>query len=44
MSVDVKTSSADGIIFFAGHSEKNDFMAVYLREGKVINLTYNKFK
>lgn len=38
ISVDVKTSSSDGIIFFAHQSDGTDFMAVYLIEGKVILL------
>lgn len=38
VSVDVKTSSTNGVIFFAYHSESTDFVAIYLKEGKVINL------
>lgn len=36
ISVDVKTLSTDGIIFFAHQSDGTDFMAIYLIEGKVI--------
>jgi len=36
ISVDVKTTSADGIIFFAYQTDGTDFMSVYLNEGKVI--------
>lgn len=36
ISVDVKTRSTEGIIFFAYQSDGTDFMAVYLVEGKVI--------
>jgi len=36
ISVEVKTFSTDGIIFFAHQSDETDFMAVYLIEGKVI--------
>lgn len=36
ISVDIKTSSSDGIIFFSYQSDGTDFMAVYLIEGKVI--------
>eukprot|EP00102_Acyrthosiphon_pisum_P016424 XP_008187385.2 PREDICTED: laminin subunit alpha [Acyrthosiphon pisum] len=35
ISVEVKTFSTDGIIFFAHQSDETDFMAVYLIEGKV---------
>uniref|UniRef100_A0A2H8TTK7 Laminin subunit alpha n=2 Tax=Melanaphis sacchari TaxID=742174 RepID=A0A2H8TTK7_9HEMI len=35
ISLDIKTSSTDGVIFFAYQSEGTDFMAVYLNEGKV---------
>lgn len=36
-SVDVKTSSPDGIIYFAQQSDGgSDVMAVYLKEGQVI--------
>lgn len=36
ISVDLKTSSTNGIIFFAYQSDGTDFMAVYLDYGKVI--------
>lgn len=36
MSVDVRTSSPDGIIYFAQQSDGSDVVAVYLKEGRVI--------
>jgi len=36
ISVEVKTFSTDGIIFFAHQSDETDFMAIYLVDGKVI--------
>lgn len=36
MSVDIKTTNADGIIFYTRQLDGNDFMAIYLKEGKVI--------
>jgi len=35
MSVDVKTSGPDGIVYFAQQSDGSDVMAVYLKEGQV---------
>jgi len=40
MSVEIKTSATEGIIFFAQQSGGTDTMAVYLQEGKVITNTY----
>lgn len=37
MSVEVKTTSSYGIIFFANHPNGSDVMAVYLNEGRVMN-------
>lgn len=36
MSVDVKTTATDGIIFFAQQSDGSETMAVYIQKGKVI--------
>lgn len=36
ISVEVKTFSTDGIIFFSYQSDETDFMAIYLVDGKVI--------
>lgn len=36
MSVEVRTSSSDGIIYYAQQLEDTDIMAVYLKERNVI--------
>lgn len=36
MSVEVRTSSSDGIIYYAQQLEGTDIMAVYLKERNVI--------
>ena len=35
LSVDVKTIKADGIIFYVGHSDNDNFVSLYLRESNV---------
>lgn len=44
MSIDVKTTSADGVIFYAHQHDGSDFMAVYLKEGRVIQINITKYK
>jgi len=38
MSVDVKTFSPDGVVYFAQESAGGDVMAVYLKDGQVTNI------